>query len=50
MMNSSAIVNSETKTLPDQENHDEKEVLHKHRHIPSAAEISLHTWKKITLL
>ena len=50
MMNSSAIVNSETKTLPDQENHDEKEVWHKHRHIPSPAEISLHTWKKITLL
>lgn len=48
MMNSNAILNSETKTLPDQENRDEKEVWHKHRHIPSPAEISLHTWKKIT--
>ena len=34
------------KALPGQENLDEKEVWHKHHHIPLPAETSLHTWKK----
>ena len=34
------------KALPGQENLDEKEVWHKHHHIPLPAETSLHIWKK----